>query len=158
MTLLTLEHQAWIGTAITFRSDVITASEARRFVAATGDGTPFYPQPEDAGSDQAGAPVPPMLYYAATRPFARTSDVLEDGTVAEHRPMIGTGQTMGGSVEIEWFRDLVVGDRLTGVRTLTALTEKTGRTRSFVVATWVTDYFDAEDTLVVRESYEQILF
>lgn len=157
MSLLTPDLMAWVGRTITFESDPISTSEARRFIAASGDDNPRYALPEP-GHDLAGAIVPPMLYYGATRPLAPALQMAEDGTVEEHRPMVGTGQTMGGSVEVEWLRPLRVGDRLSGVRTLTSLTEKQGKTRQFVIAEWETEYRDPSGQLVVRERYEQLLF
>ena len=99
-----------------------------------------------------------MLYYGATRPLAPSDDFMEDGTVAEHRPLIGSGQTMGGSVEMEWLEPLMLGDQLCGTRTLASLQEKTGRKRDFVIAEWITEYRDKTGRLLVRERYEQILF
>ena len=157
MSLSTAETRAWVGQSIEFSSDPITIGEVKRFVAASGDDNPGYIAP--AGEDLAdGTPVPPMLYYAVTRPFAPGAEFSEDGTVFEHRPMVGQGQTMGGGVEVEWLRPIRLGDRLFGRRTLASLEEKQGRRRHFVRAEWVTEYRDAAGELVVRERYEQILF
>ncbi len=159
MSLLTAEARAWIGRKIAFNCDPVSVSEGRRFVAATGDDNPRYPAPSEAGVPAAeGQVLPPMLYYGATRPFAFESGFAADGTVEEHRPFVGTGQTMGGTLEIEWARDLRAGDRLSGVRTLVSLEEKQGRSRTFVLAVWETEYTDATGALVVRERYDQILF
>jgi acyl dehydratase len=105
MTLLTPDILAWVGTSIAFTSDPISLAEARRFVAGSGDDHPDYPL-TDASDGAHDGPVPPMLYYGATRPFADQAALAEDGTVTEHRPFIGSGQTMGGSVEVEWRRPL----------------------------------------------------
>ena len=157
MSLLTSEVMSWVGRSIEFWSDPISPTEVRRFVSASGDDNPRYALPETPeGSEE--TPVPPMLYYAVTRPLVPASELADDGTVHEHRPMIGTGQTMGGSVEVEWLRPLALNDRLRGVRTLASLNEKRGRRRDFVVAEWITEYWDKEGALVVRERYEQILF
>ncbi len=157
MSLLTPEIMAWVGRSITFRSDPISVSDARCFIAASGDDNPAYALPEPGG-DASGTRVSPMLYYGATRPWAHAGDFAEDGTVAEHRPLIGEGQTMGGGVEMEWLAPLHVGDQLTGTRTLASLTEKQGRQRNFVLAEWITEYRDGDGQLKVQERYEQILF
>ncbi len=157
MSLLTEEAKAWIGRQITFESDPISVSDARCFIAASGDDNPAYALP-DIGFDASGTPCPPMLYYGATRPWASADAFTEDGTVAEHRPIIGTGQTMGGSVEMEWLAPLRVGDRLSGIRTLSSLTEKQGKRFDLVLAEWMTEYRDQNGVLKVRERYEQILF
>lgn len=158
MSLLTPEIRAWVGRSIEFDSDPISISEARRFIAATGDDNPRYALPEVGVKPEQSGEVPPMLYYGATRPLAHSSDFAEDGTITEHRPIVGTGQTMGGSVEVEWTRPLRLGDQLRGKRTLSSLTEKSGRSRTFVVAEWITEYRDESDELIVRERYEQLLF
>lgn len=157
MSLLTEDAKAWVGRQITFESDPISVSDARCFVAASGDDNPAYALPE-IGQTADGSPCPPMLYYGATRPWAPADQFNEDGTVAEHRPMIGKGQTMGGRVEMEWLAPLRVGDRLKGTRTLAALTEKHGKRFDFVLAEWITEYRDQSGVLKVRERYEQILF
>lgn len=158
MTLLTPEMLEWVGRSFEFTSDPISPSDARGFIAASGDDNPLYSLPDAGGEADPDIPVPPMLYYAVTRPFAPSKDFAEDGTVKELRPLIGKGQTMGGGVEMEWLEPLTLGDRLHGTRTLASLTEKKGRRRDFVVAEWVTEYRDAKDSLKVRERYEQILF
>ena len=154
MTLLTPEITAWVGQSIEFFSEPVTEGEIRRFVAASEDPNPAYL----ASGDQPPVQAPPMLYYAITRPFVAGSEFAEDGTVLEHRPMIGKGQAMGGSVEVEWLRPIRLEDRLRGVRTLASLKEKQGSRMHFVIAEWVTEYFDEKEDLVVRERYEQILF
>lgn len=153
-TLITPEIEAWVGRRIDFKGDVVTLGEIRRFAAASDDHNPDYGVTGTGGETLA----PPMLYYGITRPFAASSEFAEDGTVWEHRPMVGAGQSMGGSVETEWLLDLQEGDLLRGVRTLASLQEKAGSRMHFVLATWVTEYFNQDDNLVVRERYEQILF
>ena len=159
MSLLTPDIEAaWVGRSFSFSCDPIPVAEARRFIAASGDDNPAYTLPETGMPVADDTHVPPMLYYAITRPLAGSEDFFADGTVAEHRPEIGTGQTMGGSVEMEWLAPLTLGVQLHGVRTLVALEEKSGRSRDFVLATWVTEYRDDAGQLLVLERYEQILF
>ena len=158
MNLLTPEIMAWIGRSFEFQSDPISLSDARAFIAASGDDNPLYEMPEIGAEPASDVIVPPMLYYAVTRPFVSSEDFAEDGTVMELRPHVGTGQTMGGSVEMTWLAPLHLGDKLFGKRTLVSLNEKEGRRRTFVIAEWVTDYRTQDGVLKVRERYEQILF
>ena len=158
MTLLTPDIMEWVGRSFDFESDPISLSDARAFIAASGDDNPRYQLPEVGEPVTVEACVPPVLYYGVTRPFAPSEDLAEDGTVTELRPLIGTGQTMGGSVEMEWLEPLMLGEQLSGTRTLVSLTEKEGRRRTFVIAEWLTEYRNAEGRLKVRERYEQILF
>jgi len=158
MSLLTPEIMTWVGRSQEFKSDPISLSDARGFVASSGDDNPLYALPELGHSEDCDAYVSPMIYYAVTRPFVSSKDFAEDGTVMELRPLIGTGQTMGGSVSMEWLEPLKLGDQLHGKRTLASLNEKEGRKRTFVIAEWLTEYWDNDGNLKVRERYEQILF
>lgn len=158
MSLLTPEIMQWVGRSFEFQSDPVSLSDARAFIAASGDDNPLYELPEIGTEPNFSTTVPPMLYYAVTRPFVSSEGFAEDGTVTELRPLIGSGQTMGGSVEMDWFAPLHIGDQLTGRRTLASLVEKEGRRRNFVIAEWVTEYRTQDNELKVHERYEQILF
>lgn len=157
-TLLTDEDLAWVGRQIEFEGDEITEAMVRQFVAATDDPHPSYLPVGQPGVREGGPVVPPMLYYGSTRPFVCLAGYADDGTLEQQRPMVGTGQAMGGSLSVEWLRPLRVGDRLRGLRTLSSLEEKHGTQRTFALATWDTAYTDEKGEVVVRERYEQILF
>ena len=157
-SLLNDEALSWVGRRIEIEGDEITETMVRQFIYATEDAHPAYVS--DLTAADAGTPrvVPPMLYQGATRPYVPLSDYAPDGTVKENRPIIGSGQAMGGTLSVEWLRPLRVGDRLTGTRTLLSMNEKNGSTRQFVVVIWQTEYRDQNGEVVIREQYEQIVF
>ncbi|UZG60215.1 MaoC family dehydratase [Rhodococcus opacus] len=155
--LITDDDLAWVGRELEFVSDVVTESQVRQFVAATDD---YHPAYDGESADELGIEhiAPPMLYYGITRPWVGLDGYADDGTVLHQRPLVGTGQAMGGTLSVEWIRPLHVGDRLRGVRTLASLEEKQGSRMRFALAVWNTEYRDQNGELVIREQYEQILF
>lgn len=157
-SLLDDEARSWIGRRIEIEGDEITETMVRQFICATEDAHPAYVSDRTAADAATERVVPPMLYQGATRPYVPLSDYAPDGTVRENRPIIGSGQSMGGTLSVEWLRPLRVGDRLTGVRTLLSMDEKVGSTRQFVVVVWETEYRDQNGEVVIREQYEQIVF
>lgn len=155
--LISEEDRAWVGRQLEFVGDVVTESHVRQFVAASDDHHPAYVSElaTELGVEQH---APPLLYYGITRPWVSLDGYAEDGTVMHQRPLVGTGQAMGGTLSVEWIRPLQIGDRLSGVRVLTSLEEKQGSRMTFALATWNIEYRDQQGELVIREQYEQILF
>lgn len=158
MTLLTEEALAWIGNETVFAGDEITEATVRAFVFASEDLHPSYLGENEANLAGVNATAPPMLYYGVTRPYVPLDQYAPDGTFDGHRPPIGVGQSMGGTLSVEWLRPLRVGDRLIGVRTLKSMEEKAGARRSFVLITYETIYRDQTGEEVIREHYDQIAF
>lgn len=158
MTLLTDEALAWVGHETVFEGDEITESEVQAFVFASEDLHPSYLGEREGQFAGVPAAAPPMLYYGVTRPYVALDDYAPDGTFGGHRPPIGVGQSMGGTLSVEWLRPLRVGDRLTGIRTLKSMEEKEGARRSFVLITYETIYRDQTGEEVIREHYDQIAF
>lgn len=156
-SLISEQDLTWVGCEIEFESDTVTESHVRQFVAASDDYHPSY-VPEKAAALGIEHNAPPLLYYGITRPWVSLDGYAEDGTVADQRPLVGTGQAMGGTLSVEWLRPLRVGDRLRGIRTLASLEEKDGARMRFALATWKIEYRDQNGELVIREQYEQILF
>lgn len=156
--LLDDDALAWIGRQVKVEGDEITESMVQQYVCASEDDHPAYVSDSSAAAAGTERVVPPMLYQAATRPFKPLSEYSADGIVVENRPVIGGGQSVGGTLSVEWIRPLRVGDRLSGVKTLISMKEKDGSTRKFVVVKWETEYRDQIGELVIRERYEQICF
>lgn len=157
--LLTDEIRAkWIGHHVEVDGDEITESMIKQFVYATEDDHPAYLS--DGSASEAGVErlAPPLLYQAVTRPYVPLSSYNADGTTKEIRPIVGSGQSMGGTLSTEFVRPLRVGDRLSGVRTLVSMDEKKGARRQFVLVVWETEYRDQNGELIIRERYEQIIF
>lgn len=156
--LLDEDALAWIGRQMTVEGDEITESMVQQYVFASEDDHPAYVSESSAAAAGTERVVPPMLYQAAARPYKPLRDYSPDGIVVENRPVIGSGQSVGGTLSVEWIRPLRIGDRLSGVKTLVSMMEKDGSTRKFVVVKWETEYRDQIGELVIRERYEQICF
>ena len=157
-TLLKEAALAWIGRKIEVQGDEITVAMLQQYVFASEDDHPAYVSASSAADAGTEWVVPPMLYQAATRPFKPLSDYSPDGLVVENRPVIGSGQSLGGNLSVQWIRPLRIGDRLSGVKTLVSMKEKRGSNRNFVIVSWETEYRDQNGEVVIRESYEQICF
>lgn len=157
-TLLTSDALEWIGRQIEVNGDEITESMVQQYVYASEDDHPAYVSDTSADAVGTSRVVPPMLYQAATRPYVPLNKYSSDGIVIENRPVIGTGQSVGGTLAVQWVRPLKIGDRLSGLKTLVSMEEKAGSRRTFVVVTWETNYTDQKGEVVIRESYEQICF
>lgn len=156
--LLDEEALAWVGRQVEVEGDEITESMVQQYVFASEDDHPAYLSDASAAAAGTERVVPPMLYQAATRPYKPLSEYSPDGIVVENRPVIGSGQSVGGTLSVDWIRPLRVGDRLSGVKTLVSMKEKDGSKRKFVVVLWETEYRDQIGELVIRERYEQICF
>lgn len=156
--LLTDDALAWVGRQVEVKGDEITESMVQQFVFASEDDHPAYVSATSAAAAGTERVVPPMLYQAAIRPYVPLSEYSSDGIVLENRPVIGSGQSVGGTLSVQWIRPLRIGDRLSGVKTLVSMEEKDGSRRKFVVVVWETEYRDQKGELVIRERYEQICF
>ena len=159
--LITEKARAVVGREIELSPFAITHESIERFTTAYGDEHPLYIDPHHAASAGYSSVVaPPLLHLTQDRPLTRHSQLAADGVPVETRPEVpvGQGRSMLGEITIEFDRPLQVGDVIRGVRRLTSLAEKEGRTGRFVVATWETDYRDAGGERVLREARSQILY
>ncbi|MEV8516934.1 MaoC family dehydratase N-terminal domain-containing protein [Dactylosporangium sp. NPDC051484] len=158
-SLLSPAAREWVGRTFELSSGVITAEAVLRYVGATNDRTPAYRSVDAAGAiGLSRIPAPALLYMGATRPIVPVDELTFDGVTDDRRPPVGEGAGMAGEISVEFLHPVCVGDSLRGFRTLTDLTLKHGRSRDFVVATWVTEYRNQDDVVVVREVAQQILY
>jgi hydroxyacyl-ACP dehydratase HTD2-like protein with hotdog domain len=155
--LLTEEARAWIGMEIDLPRAEISPRDVERYLAGCGGSDALLGGIALADAIT-GTRVPPLIYQAVTGPVAPRRDLTEDGSTAERRPPVGDGQGMAGETEVRFHRPLRVGDALNGRRTLLSLEEKAGRTRRFVVSTWLTEYRDDQGELLITETFRQLLF
>lgn len=148
-TLLTPEVTDWIGREHNFGPEPVLERDVLRYLAATQAALP---------AKGTSPRVPRMFYRVLGRPVSEVDRIGDDGLWPDVRPRVGSGQTLGGGIEVQFVRDLVVGDVVTGRRRLVSLEEKTGRRRTFVVATWETTLWDADGVEVVSENVNEILY
>ncbi|WP_161958456.1 MaoC family dehydratase [Ornithinimicrobium cavernae] len=149
--LLTDEARSWVGMEIEYPEFEITARDIARYASGMGNPVPAYVDPPDDLTAQ------PLLYTALIRPIVESGTLTEDGLTQDRRAPVGEKRVMFGGIDIEIVRPLVAGDKIHGKRRLESLEEKQGRRENFVLATWKTTYWDADDTVVMRETSLQIL-
>lgn len=150
--LLTDEARAWIGREFDMPEFTVSELDIRRYAAAIGG-----PVPPQQGADAIPLAAQPLLYTALTRPVLAPDDLTVDGLSEDRRAPVGEGRVMFGGIDVELVRALKAGDRVRGRRRLVSLEEKEGRRARFVLATWRTEYADADGEPVIRETSTQIL-
>ncbi len=149
-SLLTDEARAWVGMELDVECVPLTRTEVQRFLVGIGRA----PLPEgDTTPD-----IPPMIYQALSRAPVATQLLTKDGMPPDRRPPVGEGRGMHGEVEVTFRRPLRLGDHLRGRRRLVSLEPKQGRRRAIVVSTWLTEFRDADDEVVITETVRQVLY
>jgi hypothetical protein len=148
-SLLTAEVESWIGRTHDFGPEIVTVRDVLRYLVATE--SPLPPPGETVR-------VPPLFYRTLGRPLISLDEVGDDGLWLGLRPQVGEGQTMGGGISVQFERELVVGDVVTGRRALVDLVEKVGRRRRFVVATWTTVIWDESGTEMISERVSEVMY
>jgi len=147
--LLTDEARTWIGMELDIECIPLTLADVQRFRVGIG-------LPPLADGDE--VVVPPMIYQTLSRLPVDQATLTKDGVPADRRPPVGEGRGMNGESQLEFHRPLQLGDHLHGRRRLVSLDPKEGRRRSMVIATWLTEFRDADDELVLVETVQQILY
>jgi len=150
--LLSDEARAWIGMELDVPCAPLTLADVQRFRVGVGQA------PLSAEEAEQGVVVPPMIYQTLSRQPVDPAGLTRDGVPPDRRPPVGEGRGMNGEVELELRRPLRLGDQLHGRRRLVSLEPKQGRRRAMVVSTWVTEFRDADDDVVLVETVRQILF
>lgn len=148
--LLTEEARAWIGMELDVGCVPLTRTELQRFLVGIGQAP--------VADDDTDPAIPPMIYQALSRLPAATQSLTKDGMTQDRRPPIGQGRGMNAGIELEFHRQLRLGDRLHGRRKLVSLEPKQGKRNPMVISTWLTEFRDADGELVIVETARQVLF
>ncbi|MEL7207782.1 MAG: MaoC family dehydratase N-terminal domain-containing protein [Actinomycetota bacterium] len=121
MGLLTEEHRAWIGTTEPPVTVEVTRRDIQKYAAATEQQQDRYRRGDEA---------PPMFVFNLFSTIPALADLRTDGLAATTTPgpPLPLPRIMAGGTELQIHRAIRAGDTLTGVRTLTDLYEKEGRT------------------------------
>jgi len=147
--LLTDDARAWVGMELDIECIPLTRAEVQRFLVGIGHAP--------ASGEDEDLLIPPMIYQTLSRLPVDPAALTKDGVPTDRRPPVGEGRGMNGEVELEFARPLRVGDKLRGRRRLASLESKRGRRRDMVVATWVTEYRDGDEVVIV-ETVRQLLY
>ena len=148
--LVTDEARAWVGMEVDVECIPLTFAVLQRFLVGIGQ--------EPIASADDDIEIPPMIYQALCRLPVAVAHLTPDGVPPDRRPPVGEGRGMNGEVELEFRRPLRLGDNLRGRRRLVSLEPKQGRRRALVLATWLTEFCDADGDVVIVETVRQILF
>ena len=149
-SLLTDEANSWIGFTTEFAPEPVIRRDVLRFLVATGASLP--------DENAVDLRVPPMFYRTLGRRIAPVEALRDDGLWPGLRPTIGVGQVLAAGIEVEFFREVEIGDVLAGRRHLVSLTEKSGRKRDFILALWEMVLSDARKEPVLCESVTEIMY
>ena len=161
--ILTPELLAWIGKEGPVSTAEVRLEAIQNYANAVGFGGPdplYFDEEFAQGTPYGGITAPPMFFGT---PFSRIvphMDLRDDGLPKDDdvhsglRPPLPLPRLMGGGTEVEFFRPVRPGDRLTRRSKLADLTEKNGRTGPLVFTTIETEYRNEADELVpiVRSS------
>src|SRR6185295_9802575 len=125
MTVITAADLArWVGKTET-ATDTITATPYAA-LSATLD--------RDPGQAPAGTPLPPLWHWLYFLPLYRQSEVGPDGHAQRggFLPPVPMPRRMWAASQLEFKRQLRVGDAIRRVSTITDVSEKSGRTGALV--------------------------
>lgn len=120
MGLLTPEMKQWVGRSLPPRLEIATRSEIRKYAIATHQKLRKFLDGDEA---------PPLFYFALFFDYGELDELGPDGIRASNPilPDLPLKRAMAGGLELEFERPIGPGDRLVGIRTLTDLYEKAGR-------------------------------
>lgn len=152
-TLITEEARALIGKETEAVTREVYAKDIRRFCYAVGDLNPLYLDEEFAKRSGFGGTIaPPMFFDIPTTPEFPQDQLKEDGMPRRGlTPRIKATKTMAGGNEIEFFKPIRVGDRITRVSKIADIYEKEGRSGTLVFTVFESRYTNQDGEVVAVE-------
>lgn len=153
--VITDEVRSWIGrtTEPMELPEVVSASDVRHFVEATGDRNPLWL--DDAAARAAGyrgRVVPPMMVVTL-------SWRLQDAGRLQHQVPLPEiySDTRNAELEIDWLAPVYIGDRLVLQHRLTGIVARRGKRGLGVYITRETEYRNLPDRHVVARVRQTIV-
>ncbi len=152
-SLITEEARALIGKESEPVSGEVTAKDIRRFCYAVGDLNPLYLDEEYANKTSFGGTIaPPMFFDIPTMPEFPQEQLKEDGMPRRGlMPRSETTRVMAGGSEVEFFKPIRAGDRITRVSKIAEIYEKQGRSGPLVFTVFEQRYTNQDGDLVAVE-------
>ncbi len=155
-SLITDEARAMIGKETPPVSGEVHAKEIRRFCFAVGDLNPLYLDEEKAGKSKHGGVVaPPMFFEIPTVVEFPQDELKEDGLPrTTHRPPLKAKRSMAGGNEVEFFKPMRPGDKITRVSKIAEIFEKEGRSGRLAFTVFEHKYTnqDGEVVAIARQT------
>ncbi len=150
-SLITDEARAMIGKETEPVTGEVYAKEIRRFCYAVGDLNPLYLDEEAAAkSKNKGIVAPPMFFEIPTVQEYPQEQLKVDGLplTTNLRPPLKVTRRMAGGNEVEFFKPMRPGDRITRVSKITDIFEKDGRSGRLVFTVYEHKYTNQDGELV----------
>jgi 3-methylfumaryl-CoA hydratase len=159
-SLIPPEALALIGKESAPVTREVYAKDVRRFCYAVGDLNPLYLDEAYARETPfAGTIAPPMFFDIPTvsehpQEELRTDGLTRDGLL----PPVKAARSMAGGNEIEFFKAIRVGDRITRISKIADIYEKEGRSGPLVFTIIENRYSNQNGDLVAVERMTVILW
>lgn len=144
MSLLTDEHKAWVGKEEPPLTVEISQRDIQKYSAATEQQQEKYLTGEEA---------PPMFVFNLFSEIPQLSDLRPDGLARSTSPgpSLPLKRVMAGGTRIKQHKAIKPGQRLTGVRKITDMYEKDGRTGPLIFTVRSLQVVDDTGALVLEE-------
>lgn len=152
-SLITEEARAMIGKETQPVTREVYEKDIRRFCFAVGDLDPRYLDEEYAKKTKFGGIVaPPMFFDIPTIQEFPQDQLKEDGmALSGLRPPLRVSRSMAGGNEVEFFRPMRPGDKITRVSKIADIYEKQGRSGPLVFTVYEHRYTNQDGHLVALE-------
>ena len=152
-SLITEEARAMIGKEGEPVTREVYEKEIRRYCYAVGDINPVYLDEEVAKKSRYGGIVaPPMFYDIPNMQEFSLDELKEDGLAkAEFNVPIKAARTMAGGKEVEFFKPMRPGDKITRVGKIVDIYEKEGRSGPLAFTIFENRYTNQDGELVAVE-------
>jgi acyl dehydratase len=149
-SLITEEARAMIGKETAPATGEVHAKEIRRFCFAVGDLNPLYlDEAEAKRSRHGGIVAPPMFFDIANIGEYPLEELKSDGMAQSGiRPPLKAQRSMAGGNEIEFFKPMRPGDRITLVTKISDMYEKLGKSGRLVFTVYEHTYTNQDNELV----------
>ncbi len=148
MALLTDEHRAAIGTEVGRVTVQVTRRDIQKYASATEQQQQKYIDGDEA---------PPMFFYNLFNEIPALTDLRPDGLAPGGRgPELPLKRTMAGGIEVRQHRAIKPGDRLVGVRTITDMYEKSGKSGPLIFVVRELAVHTVEGEAVIHETQTTI--
>jgi len=147
--LLRAEDLAHIGKAEAPHTEVVNRRDIRKYAVATDQRQRRYLD---------GDVAPPLFHVALFWPVVELGEMTPDGVAVDRFvPTFPLTRAMAGGLHIDYHKPIRPGDTLTGVRTLTNVYEKSGRSGALIFYEVVLSITDESGAPVVTETTTRIL-
>ena len=147
--LLRPEDLAHIGKASEPQLEIVNRRDIRKYAIASNQRQQRYLR---------GDVAPPLFHVALFWPVVELDEMTPDGVAIDRFvPTFPLTRAMAGGLHIEYHQPMRPGDALTGIRTLTNVYEKSGRSGALIFYEVVLKVTDANGAPVVTETTTRIL-